>query len=102
MGKKIFKQKTEGMEDAEEMNTYIERLVDSMKTLTVAGVKLFAMSCLLQGIYTLIITTIAFEFEDFMPTYFSRDAAAPGLFQTDSVKASAHMFFLGAGFVASF
>merc|ERR1719198_2947191 len=90
------------MPDGDEMKQYIERLVDSMKTLTVAGVKLFAMSCMLQGVYTLIITTAAFDFPGFMPNLFSRDADSPGMFQEETMKATVHNFFLGAGFIASF
>jgi len=100
--KAIFEVETKDRADAGEMKEYIERLVSSMKTLTVAGVKLFALSCLLQGLYALVITTLAFDFPDFQPKYFSRDADSPGFFQTDSIKASTHMFFLGAGFIASF
>merc|ERR1719446_935317 len=58
--KAIFDLATKDHHEAEEMRQYINRLVDSMKTLTVAGVKLFAMSCMVQGIYTLVITTLAF------------------------------------------
>jgi hypothetical protein len=100
--KVVFELETADRSDAGEMKDYIERLVDSMKTLTVAGVKLFAMSCLLQGIYTLVITTCAFDFPGFMPEYFSRDASNLGTFQQEEMKATAHNFFLGAGFIASF
>jgi hypothetical protein len=100
--KVVFETKTKDMPDGDEMKQYIERLVDSMKTLTVAGVKLFAMSCMLQGVYTLVITTAAFDFPDFMPHLFSRDADNPGMFQEETMKATVHNFFLGAGFIASF
>lgn len=111
--KEIFKKRTADMEDGEEMTAYIERLVDAMKTLTVAGVKLFALSCLLQGTYNLIISTLAYEFPDFHPEYFSNKLGVmndegvcvsdcPGLFQTEDMKNMTHYFFLGAGFIASF
>jgi hypothetical protein len=100
--KDVFEDKTKDMKDGEEMQKYIERLVASMKTLTVAGVKLFAMSCMLQGVYTLIITTAAFDFKDFMPHLFSRSSSSPGMFQEENMKATVHNFFLGAGFIASF
>jgi len=100
--KELFEEKTKDMPDGREMKEYIERLVASMKTLTVAGVKLFAMSCMLQGVYTLIITTAAFDFPDFMPHLFSRSAKNPGVFQEEQMKATVHNFFLGAGFIASF
>merc|ERR1712071_162477 len=73
-----------------------------MKTITVAGVKLFALSCMLQGIYTLIITTAAFDFPSFQPQYFGRSAHHPGIFQQETMKNTVHKFFLGAGFIASF
>lgn len=98
----IFDQDVEKRDDAAEMKDYIDKLVQSMSTLTVAGVKLFAMSCMLQGVYTIIITTCAFDFPDFMPHFFSRDADNLGVFQQPEMKATAHYFFLGAGFIASF
>jgi len=98
----IFEKDVEARADGDEMKEYIEKLVQSMSTLTVAGVKLFAMSCLLQGVYTIIITTCAFDFPDFQPHYFSRDADNLGVFQQEQMKATAHNFFLGAGFIASF
>jgi len=102
--KAIFATETNERGDGKEMQEYINRLVDAMKTLTVAGVKLFAMSCLMQGCYTLTITTMAFDFPDVRPDLFSRSAnpAETGVFQTETMKATAHNFFLGAGFVASF
>jgi len=100
--KKVFETATQDMKDGDEMKEYINRLVDSMKTLTVAGVKLFALSCMLQGVYTLIITTCAFDFPWFMPALFSRDSKSPGMFQEETMKATVHNFFLGAGFIASF
>jgi len=100
--KAIFKQKTQHREDSEQLQEYIVRLNDAMKTLTVAGVKLFAMSCLLQGLYTLIITTFAFDFPSFKPELFSRDSSNLGTFQKPDMKNMAHYFFLGAGFIASF
>jgi len=100
--KVVFAEKTKDMPDGEEMNDYINRLVDSMKTLTVAGVKLFALSCMLQGIYTLIITTAAFDFPWVAPHLFSRDSKNLGIFQEETIKATVHNFFLGAGFIASF
>jgi len=100
--KEIFERETADRNDAGEMREMIEKLVDSMKTLTVAGVKLFALSCLLQGVYTLVITTCAFDFPDLAPHYFSRDANNLGVFQQPEMKATAHNFFLGAGFIASF
>ena len=100
--KKVFAEKTKDMEGGEKMNDFVGHLVDSMKTLTVAGVKLFAMSCMLQGVYTLIITTAAFDFPDFMPHLFSRSSVNPGMFQEENMKAMVHNFFLGAGFIASF
>jgi len=36
--KKVFETATQDMKDGDEMKEYINRLVDSMKTLTVAGV----------------------------------------------------------------
>jgi len=100
--KKIFAERTQGRTDADELQQYITRLNDAMKTLTVAGVKLFAMSCLLQGVYTLTITTLAFDFPMFKPELFSRESASLGLFQQPAIKTMAHYFFLGAGFIASF
>jgi len=104
----VLKKKIDKMrEQFEETNTnkafsqYVQRLVDSMRTLTVAGVKLFALSCFLQGTYTIIITTMAFDFPLFMPGLFSRDEAALGIFQTEATKTFMHDFFLGAGFIAS-
>lgn len=85
-----------------EFMEYVQRLVDSMGTLTVAGVKLFAMSCFLQGIYTLLITTMAFDFPNIAPRVFSRDSAALGIAQQEDTKTFMHDFFLGAGFIASF
>lgn len=100
--KKLFADKTQGRSDSEELQNYITRLNDAMKTLTVAGVKLFAMSCLLQGCYTIVITTFAFDFPAFKPELFSRDSASLGTFQEPAMKSMAHYFFLGAGFIASF
>lgn len=81
---------------------YVDKLVASMTTLTVAGVKLFAMSCFLQGVYTLIITTMAFDFPTIAPHLFSRDETNLGIAQLESTKTFMHDFFLGAGFIASF
>lgn len=81
---------------------YVDKLVASMTTLTVAGVKLFAMSCFLQGIYTIIITTMAFDFPGIAPHLFSRDESNLGLAQEEGTKTFMHDFFLGAGFIASF
>lgn len=100
--KAIFKKKTDGREDSAQLQDYIDKLNDAMKTLTVAGVKLFAMSCLLQGSYTLIITTFAFDVPWFHPELFSRDSGSLGTFQQPDMKTMAHYFFLGAGFIASF
>jgi len=100
--KAIFKKKTDGREDSAQLQDYIDKLNDAMKTLTVAGVKLFAMSCLLQGSYTLIITTFAFDVPGFHPELFSRDSGSLGTFQQPDMKTMAHYFFLGAGFIASF
>lgn len=106
--KGIFSSDVQDRPDAEksEMEQNIERLVDAMKTLTVAGVKLFALSCLLQGLYTLIITTFAFDFPGVGDAYFSRlplnNGTEPGLFQQEATKTMTHYFFLGAGFIASF
>jgi len=97
----IFATETSERGDSTEMQEYIERLVGAMQTLTVAGVKLFAMSCLLQGCYTLFITTMAFDFPDFQPGLFSREFGNKGFYQKTAMKATAHNFFLGAGFVAS-
>jgi len=98
----VFEDDIKDRKDGGEMKEYIEKLVQSMSTLTVAGVKLFAMSCLLQGVYTIIITTCAFDFPDFMPHLFSRTEGSLGVFQQPAIKATAHNFFLGAGFIASF
>jgi hypothetical protein len=100
--KAVFDIATKDHEEADEMRNYINRLVDSMKTLTVAGVKLFAMSCMVQGVYTLIITTLAFDVPSFMPNLFSNSETDPGVFQKEQTKETAHNFFLGAGFIASF
>lgn len=100
--KDIFAIKTQERNDSDELQSYITRLNDAMKTLTVAGVKLFAMSCLLQGTYTIIVTTMAFDFPTFKPELFSRDSASLGAFQQPDMKSMAHYFFLGAGFIASF
>jgi hypothetical protein len=113
--KAIFAVSTAERADGKEMTDYIEKLVAAMKTLTVAGVQLFALSCLLQGSYNLIISTLAYEFPDFHPELFSNKLGTfndegicismpdcPGLFQTESMKNMSHYFFLGAGFIASF
>jgi len=85
------------------MEKYIEQLVKSMKTLTVAGVQLFAMSCMLQGAYTLFITTMAFDFPGYpTPELWQQYFGPEGLFQEEGIKSTAHNFFLGAGFIASF
>jgi len=108
--KSIFAAETAERADGQEMQDYINRLVDAMKTLTVAGVKLFALSCLLQGTYNLIVCTMGFDFPHFQPALFSREPqpsvdgqpSQPGLFQRPAIKATSHDFFLGAGFIASF
>jgi len=108
--KEIFAEETAERADGKEMQDYINRLVDAMKTLTVAGVKLFALSCLLQGTYNLTVCTMGFYFPHFQPALFSREPqpgvdgqpGVPGLFQQDAIKATSHDFFLGAGFIASF
>merc|ERR1711865_1190429 len=100
--KDLFAQGTAGRKDGEQMNQYIEKLVDSMRTLTVAGVKLFALSFFLQGVYTLFITTMAFWFPEVMPELFSNKQGQLGSFQQKEMKDTAHNFFLGAGFIASF
>lgn len=101
--KAIFEQETKDRADGEQMNEYIEKLVASMRTLTVAGVQLFAMSCMLQGVYTLFITTMAFDFPGYpTPEVWQQYFGPEGMFQDETIKASAHNFFLGAGFIASF
>merc|ERR1711934_436968 len=44
----------------------------------------------------------AFDFPWIMPEYFNRSETHPGMFQEEEIKATAHNFFLGAGFIASF
>jgi len=111
--KGIFASETAERADGQEMTDYIERLVEAMQTLTVAGVKLFALSCLLQGVYNLTICTMGFDFPFFQPALFSRSPlngtettlfpdGQPGLFQRAAIKQTSHDFFLGAGFIASF
>jgi len=105
----VMKKKIDAMREQFELTNnnkdythYVDQLVISMTTLTVAGVKLFAMSCFLQGVYTIIITTMAFDFPGVAPGLFSRDEANLGLAQQESTKTFMHDFFLGAGFIASF
>jgi hypothetical protein len=69
----------------------------SFSKMTVAGINLFFYSCLISAVYQLLITTMGMA--GIMPSLFDRET---GAFQTKSMKADTKMFFLGAGFVASF
>lgn len=79
----------------------VDKLTDSLSTLTVAGIQLFGYACFISGMYNVIITTMGFSFPNVLPQYFSRSAENPGLLQKESTKAAAEMFFLGCSTVAS-
>jgi hypothetical protein len=101
--KKIFE---EDRNTTPDMLADIDKLLKAMGELTIAGVQLFALSCLLQGTYNLIITTFAFDFPTVGQDYFSiepgEDGEPRGMFQKTAMKDMTHYFFLGAGFIASF
>eukprot|EP00812_Abedinium_dasypus_P009946 NODE_359_length_1636_cov_392.094877.p2 GENE.NODE_359_length_1636_cov_392.094877~~NODE_359_length_1636_cov_392.094877.p2 ORF type:complete len:465 (-),score=166.05 NODE_359_length_1636_cov_392.094877:136-1530(-) len=85
-------------EEKEEMSI-VEKLEESMKGLTVAGVKLFAYTCLAQGSYTLIVTSMSYL--GLFPGYFDTDPKHPGFLQQPWLKAKVSTFFYGCGTVAS-
>jgi hypothetical protein len=109
VNKKIKKMKKafgEAPGATKEMHEHIDMMLEAMQQLTIAGVQLFALSCALQGVYNLIISTMAFDFPDTLPQYFSKDLGDDdepiGLFQKEDMRSMSHYFFLGAGFIASF
>lgn len=84
-----------------ETSEVTDHLVVGMGKLTVSGVQLFCTSCMLQGVYTLVVTYIGFEHPGFMPNIFSMHVSNPGLLQTPLMEAKVKNIFLGFGFAAS-
>jgi len=77
----------------------MEQMGDSIEAVTVSGVQLFAYTCLIQGIYTLVITTLAYlQIGD---AYFSTDLKNPGKFQTKEMKEYTATLFQGMGLISS-
>jgi len=77
----------------------MEEMGDSIEAVTVSGVKLFAGTCLIQGVYTLVITTFAYM--QIGDKYFSTSLKNPGLLQTKAMKAYTATLFQGMGLVSS-
>jgi len=88
-------------ENSERIQSNLQQLVTSLRVLTVMGIELFAYSCALQGAYMLTVTTLAFEFQSFMPSVFSHNSSNPGTMQKESVKEAASNFFYGCAMASS-
>ena len=77
--------------------------------LTVAGIRLFFWTCLIQSTYTIFVTGMGFYFtgdsafytNETLEGFFSPDPAKESTFQSEYVKETSKTFFLGAGFVSS-
>jgi len=81
--------------------------IQTVSTLTVFGVQLFCLGCVLSGGWDLVITTVPLYFPDFAPWLFSThldDATGMpvGSLQRERTKAAAEHFLLGFSFAASF
>eukprot|EP00929_Paragymnodinium_shiwhaense_P095789 TRINITY_DN57070_c0_g1_i1.p1 TRINITY_DN57070_c0_g1~~TRINITY_DN57070_c0_g1_i1.p1 ORF type:complete len:480 (+),score=75.12 TRINITY_DN57070_c0_g1_i1:218-1657(+) len=79
--------------------TIIGQLTVSLKSLTVAGVKLFSYTCLVQGSYILSVTTMGYY--GLFPRWFGHTLGHIGYFQREEVESSVKILFMGAGIVAS-
>jgi hypothetical protein len=80
----------------------LHKLIVAMGQLTVAGVKLFCLSCLLNGLYTLTVTFFGYEMPNFMPSTFGMHVDNLGTLQTPEMEDKVKNIFLGFGFAASF
>jgi len=78
----------------------IQKMKQSMGSLTVAGIMLFFWVCLLQATYTLVVTSLGLY--NILPEYFSSDPHYHSVFQNEHTREKVHYFFYGGGFVASF
>lgn len=83
------------------LNRSQARSMQALKDLTISGIKLFALACVLQAVYQLLITTMAFNFPEVMPSVFSF-SEPKGKLQTEDQKLYMETWFSGAGFFASF
>jgi len=100
-------------EAAEDMEAYVRKMktsgfmeeTDAFKTIakmTMEGVLLFAFQSIAKGLFTLFITTMAFDFCGVGDHFFSFSASDPGIFQRPRIKAEYLALFKGVSLVASY
>jgi len=70
--------------------------------LTMEGVLLFAAQSFAKGLFTLFITTMAFDFCGVADRFFSFSFDNPGILQRQKMKDNMHMLFTGVSLVASY
>lgn len=70
--------------------------------LTMEGVLLFSAQSFVKGLFSLFITTMAFDFCGVGDRFFSFSVTHPGLFQKPRVKDEIQMLFKGVSLVASY
>jgi len=75
---------------------------ETVSSLTVAGVKLFCLACIIQSSYELAVTTMPFYFPSVAPQLFSTNPESLGSLQKEEMRTSAEQFCLGFSFAASF
>jgi len=79
----------------------VEAANKTVANLTVAGVQLFCLACILSGAWDLTITTMPTYFPSVLPHLFST-AEPVGLLQLEATKAHVESVLLGFSFAASF
>lgn len=80
---------------------------ETVANLTVAGVQLFCLACLMAGGWDLLVTTMPFYFPKVLPDMFDTNINETthkpiGKLQQEGTRATAETFFLGFSFAASF
>lgn len=87
--------------EEEDIHTLVAA-TDTVSSLTIAGVQLFCLACILSSAWELTLTTMPFYFKGIGDAYFSTDPENLGSLQQEATRASAEEFFLGFSFAASF
>lgn len=75
---------------------------DTVSALTVAGVQLFCLACILSSAWELTLTAMPFYFKGFGDAYFSTNPESLGSLQEEETRTSAEQFLVGFSFAASF
>jgi hypothetical protein len=93
------------MEDKKVEEKDVETLTAATETvsqLTVAGVQLFCLACILSSAWDLTITTMPQYFPGVADNLFSTNPENLGSLQKEEMRSKAETFFLGFSFAASF